>query len=277
MGDAAQPEIISMSERFTEIEGEWGYEFTTVLYRMGRAFYPGRSHVRYRSKEEFDFQDLYQSTLIPAAQVHPVFPQHFARVPDCLLAQDHLKEPRLLLFEPSCPTYRGELLLQEATIWETLVQSPHPNIVKYHGCQVLDGRTTGLCFDRCDDTLMSRVNPGHFGKRHFNISERPLKYVKSLLEGIERALNHLHSLGLVHNDINPANIMFASEDDETPIIIHFCSCRTIGCSLQDVGRTPERYDPGVLTSLPSNDTDALNEIAEWLSLKKDKSYKLELV
>lgn len=123
---------------------------------------------------------------------------------------------------------------------------------------------------------MSRVNPGHFGKRHFDASQRPLKDVKSFLEGIEKALKHLHSLGLVHNDINPANIMFASEDDETPIIIDFGSCKPVGHPVQNAGRTPEWYDPSVLTSLPSNDTDALNEIAEWLSLKEDKSYKLEL-
>jgi serine/threonine protein kinase len=276
MADAAQPEILSTAERFTEIEEEWGFESSTVVYRLGKAFYVGRSHVRYRSKEEVEFGDLYQSTLIPAAQIHPIFPQHFTRAPDHLLAQHYFKQPRLLLYEPSCPTYLGDLLLEEATVWETLIQSPHPNIVKYHGCQVQDGRITGLGFDKHHDTLMSRVNPGHFGKRHFDASQRPLKDVKSFLEGAEKALKHLHSLGLVHNDINPANIMFASEDDETPIIIDFGSCKPVGRPLQGVGRTPEWYDPSVLTSLPSNDTDALNEIAEWLSLKEDKSYKLEM-
>lgn len=144
MAEAAQPEILSTSERFTEIAGEWGYESSTVLYRLGKAFYLGRSHVRYRSKEEVKFGDLYQSTLIPTAQIHPIFPQHFTRAPDHLLAQHYLKEPCLLLFEPSYPTYLGDSLLGEATIWERLIQSSHPNIVKYHGCQVQDGRITGL-------------------------------------------------------------------------------------------------------------------------------------
>lgn len=167
-------------------------------------------------------------------------------------------------------------MLQEATTWKTLIHSLHPNIVKYHGCRVQDGRITGLFFTKYHDTLASIVNPGHSGKRHFDASKRPLKDVKSCLEGIEDGLKHLHSLGLAYNNVNPADIMFATEDDETPIIIDFGSCRTIGSSLQDVRRTPEWYDPNVLTSLPSNDTDALNEFAERLSLKKDKSYKLEL-
>ena len=98
----------------------------------------------------------------------------------------------------------------------------------------------------------------------------------SFLEGVEKGLKHLHSLGLVHNDLNPNNIMFATKEDETPIIIDFGSCRPIGHSMENVGRTPEWHDPAVKTCVPSNDTDALNEIAEWLSLKENKRYKLEL-
>jgi serine/threonine protein kinase len=167
--------------------------------------------VRYRSKEEVEFGDFYLSALIPASQVHPIFPQHLTRAPDHLLAQHYIKEPHLLLFESSCPTYLGDLLLDESTIWWTLIQYPHPNIVRYHGCQVQDGRFTGFCFDKYHDNLMSKVNLGHFAKRHFDASQRPLKVVKSFVEGTEKALKHRHSLGLVHNDINRADIMLASD------------------------------------------------------------------
>ncbi|KAG6245556.1 hypothetical protein E4U23_005282 [Claviceps purpurea] len=41
------------------------------------------------------------------------------------------------------------------------------------------------------------------------------------LEGIERDVRHLHSLGIVHNDISPANIMF--DELDRPVIIDFDS------------------------------------------------------
>lgn len=276
MADNSKPEFVMTTEMFTEIEGEWGYRYTIVLYRVGKAFYRGLSHVRYRSAKDVSFEDLYESTLIPPAHLHPSFPQHFTKAPEPIPQHYHLKQPALILYEPSCPSGLSDLMLQEATTWETLRRFPHPNIVKYHGCQVQDNRITGLCFAKHHDTLLSRVNPGHSGKRHFDASKRPLKDVESFLEGVEKGLKHLHSLGLVHNDLHPANIMFATEEDETPIIIDFGSCRAIGHSMENVGRTAEWHDPAVSTSVPSNDTDALYEIAEWLSLKENKSYKLEL-
>jgi hypothetical protein len=80
--------------------------------------------VRYRSKEEVEFGDFYLSALVPASQVHPIFPQHLTRAPDHLLAQHYIKEPHLLLFEPSCPTHLGDLLLEEATIWRRSFNVP---------------------------------------------------------------------------------------------------------------------------------------------------------
>lgn len=68
--------------------------------------------------------------------------------------------------------------------------------------------------------------------------------------------------------------MFPAADDETPIIIDFASCTPIGGSLENVGRTVEWSDEKVLTSLPSNDNDALEEITEWL--KNSKNFKFEM-
>lgn len=45
--------------------------------------------------------------------------------------------------------------------------------------------------------------------------------MKSGLEGILAAIKHLHSLGTVHNDINPANIML--DEDDTLNLIDFDS------------------------------------------------------
>jgi serine/threonine protein kinase len=81
------------------------------------------------------------------------------------------------------------------------------------------------------------------------------------LERLESTIGHLHSLELIHNDINPSNIML---DGNGPAIIDFGSCRRKGESLEGVGRTYEWYDEGVQISLPQNDLDALKEIRTWL-------------
>jgi serine/threonine protein kinase len=122
---------------------------------------------------------------------------------------------------------------------------------------------------------MSRVNPGIAGKRLFDATKRPLKDVDLFLEGIKRGLEHLHSLGLVHNNINPANIMFPTKDDDaTAMIIDFRSCRRIGEPTEDVLRTVEWYDVDEATCLPSGDLDAVDEMAEWL--RNGKNFKLEI-
>jgi Protein kinase domain len=276
MSNAPQPEVLGVTEVFTETDGDWGYDYTAVLYRVGAAFYRGQSRERCE-KENVHLEDIYESTPIPLAQLYPIFPQHFTRAPEPLPPNSHVKKPRLISYDPSHPTELPDGIFHEATIWETLVQSPHPNIIKYYGCQVEDGRITGLCFAKQHDSLMSRVNPGCHGKRLFPSHERPLKDIKAFLEGIEKGLKHIHVLGLVHNDINPANIMFATKDDEIPIIIDFDTCWPIGHSMQGVPRTPEWHDENALISLPQNDLDALHEIAEWLSQKENKNWKFELM
>ena len=78
-----------------------------------------------------------------------------------------------------------------------------------------------------------------------------------ILTDVESGLHPLHSLGLVHNDINPSNIMIA---DDRAVIIDFGSCRKIGESLEDIGRTYEWYDEKIQHSLPKNDLTAFEEI-----------------
>jgi hypothetical protein len=54
--------------------------------------------------------------------------------------------------------------------------------------------------------------------------------------------------------------------DDRAVIIDFGSCRKIGESLENVGRTYEWYDEKIQQSLPENDLAALEEIRIWLGL-----------
>ena len=110
-------------------------------------------------------------------------------------------------------------------------------------------------------------------KRSFTFDPQTLKDPGKVLQGIENGIRHLHELNLVHNDLNPSNVMLLHDD--TPVIIDFDSCRQIRQSLEGVGRTYEWHDEDVRISLPSNDLDALSEIREWLSDKVTKKYQFK--
>ncbi len=81
----------------------------------------------------------------------------------------------------------------------------------------------------------SKVNPQHLNKPAFLLSGRPLvdDAMRAQLDGVLGGIHHLHSLGLVYNDITPANIMV--EEDGTWVIIDFDSCWHVGEVLREHG------------------------------------------
>lgn len=81
----------------------------------------------------------------------------------------------------------------------------------------------------------------------------------------------MHGLGLVHNDINPSNIMF--DLDDTPVIIDFDSCLPNGTALGTTKRTYGWYNPGVETSIFENDLLALHKIKKWLTGFTESEYQ----
>jgi serine/threonine protein kinase len=275
MPDSLELEVLLTLERYNRTDGQLTYADNSVLYRLGSAYYVGSSNVRYRSKEEVKFEDIFDSVLIPEAHLTCPFPEHFTRAPDPLPTNCYVKKPEPMFYSWSKPTELSDTLLHEAAINEMLKQHPRPNLAKYHGCLVTNDRITGLVFEKYDETLMSRVNPRCSGKRLFDATKRPLKDVNSFIEGIKRGVEHLHSLGLVHNNINPASIMFpAKDDDVTAVIIDFGSCKRIGECPKGVTRIVEWHDVNETTSLPSTDLDAVDEMAEWL--RNGKNFKFEL-
>lgn len=160
----------------------------------------------------------------------------------------YLKTPALAVYASQGLEAR---MLREIETCEILRQHPHPNLATYYGCHNESGKATGLYFKQYQTTLSDEVNPEHLSKEAFTLTRRPrvtsdiLHVINDLLDGVQ----NLHSLGLVHNDITPANIML--DESRRLVLIDFDSRRHEGDSISDtkVRRTYGWYDPKVDTSM----------------------------
>ncbi|KAM0420277.1 hypothetical protein ACHAPT_011938 [Fusarium lateritium] len=201
------------------------------------------------------FLDDYIKALqpIPDADVFPKVPADTA----VTIAVDHqgpsfCKRPGLFQFEPGRNTGTPKLVLDETLIMETLSKNPHPNIIHYQGCRVKRGRITGIVLDRHQTTLEQfATGPG--------LKDLDLD---SFLAAVQSAVDHLHTLGLAHNDINPGNIMMAKGN--APVLIDFGSCQPFGKRLQTFG-TPGWFEEDFWTSEKKHDAFSLGKLRQWLT------------
>ncbi|PWY73221.1 hypothetical protein BO94DRAFT_525258 [Aspergillus sclerotioniger CBS 115572] len=210
-------------------------------------------------------------------------PQHPTQLSN--LQELHLNSPLnsgLYIKTPN-PKYFNEgssledRLHHEYQVCKILQKDPHPNIAFYYGYQEQGGHLSGLCFKRYAKTLMQKVNPEGLSKEEFRASDRKRvdDAVKRSLEGIWEGIQHLHKLGLVHNNINPSTIMF--DEQENPVIVGFTHIREEKTSLcyPPVWRTPHWHDPKVQTALDSNDLYAFEELKTWLEGSVEDEYIFE--
>ncbi|OAL51398.1 hypothetical protein IQ07DRAFT_679653 [Pyrenochaeta sp. DS3sAY3a] len=188
--------------------------------------------------------------------------------PECSIATSpetsYAKTPNLIAFDGGNDL--AKLVLQELATCEIIRKRPHRNLADFHGCKVLNDRIVGLCFKRYATSLQDKLNPQSLNKSAFMLSQEHAQSRRQAcryLPQIEEGIKYLHQLDLIHNDINPANIML--NDNDTPIIIDFESSRKPGMELGRAKRTYGWYDPGVNLAQESNDLDALAELRVWLS------------
>lgn len=173
----------------------------------------------------------------------------------------YMKTPSLLALANGNP---GTQLTREIKAYEILRKNLHPNIATYYGCHETHGRVSALCLKRYKSTLPELVNPRRLNKVPSLESGRELVKENMKLDGILVGIKHLHSHGLVHNDLNPANIML--DEDHELVLIDLESCRRSGELLQatETKRTHHWHDNSVDTSLEKNDLDAFKDLQIWL-------------
>ncbi|KAK7424769.1 hypothetical protein QQX98_000352 [Neonectria punicea] len=223
------------------------------------AFYYGQLNVR---KADISFPDLTDALdLVPDENVFPKWPPQdikLTQIPDDLPSNVYIKRPNISLYH----IYRAHTvlhllpqgLMEEAQAMEFLAQHPHPNIIRYHGCQIRRGHITGLVLEQYRYDLWEYL-------KH---KAGPLDN-EAFMAALESAVHHLHSLGWAHNDLNPGNILI--NDDGMPILIDFGSSHGIGKKLSTSRGTEGWIDEEIknyTTSEKRHDMYALGKIREWL-------------
>ncbi|KAK8147437.1 hypothetical protein G3M48_001602 [Beauveria asiatica] len=165
------------------------------------------------------------------------------------------KRAGLLQYEPELNTGTPKQVLDETLIMELLSKHPHPNIIHYHGCRVRRGRITAILLEKHAKTLVQFVSHPSFESLDQD----------AFLTALESAVDHLHSLGLAHNDINPYNIMI--NKNNMPVLIDFGSCQPFGKYLQTFG-SPGWVEEDFRTSEKKHDIFALGKLRQWLHKAK---------
>ena len=162
---------------------------------------------------------------------------------------------KLFQFEPGFDFGTPKQVLDETLIMEKLAKNPHRNIIHYRGCRVKRGRITGIVIDKYEMSL----------EQFIKSAEVKNLDIDAFLSDISSAVDHLHSLGLAHNDINPGNIMMGEKNQ--PVLIDFGSCQPFGRLLQTFG-TPGWFEEDFWTSEKKHDDIALEKLRQWLKIVK---------
>lgn len=249
--------VYECREALEEKDGDLTYFKTDIILRNGDELFFAETKDRYKHDADIPLDKL-DIEPIKIDHIWPLFPQDFTMAPNSLPINSYFKPSPVIFYDKKYATTSSPsgLLLEEARTCEILRKNPHPNIVEYLGCVVHENRITGLCLAKYGATLTTIVDQ----MAHKNGQFDPI----SLMKGIEAGVRHLHKLGLVHNDLNPSNIMIDAENG--PRIIDFDSCQKVGQPLGYKCGTPGWFDGNAKFALPENDHYGLTKLRDYLSL-----------
>ncbi|TVY68987.1 hypothetical protein LSUE1_G007367 [Lachnellula suecica] len=229
-------EIIKTAEAFKKVDDAYKFSYLKLIVRKNGRLYAAKS-----PRREPNLSELFDIAPLETEDRGPKVKSTWTLLDsphDC-----YVKTPDLWAY--TSPNLEQQIL-REVEACELLKSHPHPNIAVYRGCRSTNGRVSGL---------------------YFQLAAYPLTmpqkrvWAESWLVFIT-FIRSISSTMIIHNDITPSNIML--EEDCTPVIIDFGSCRMVGASLQGAQRTHGWHDPQVQTALEKNDLDAFTELETWL-------------
>ncbi|EGC47225.1 serine/threonine protein kinase [Histoplasma capsulatum var. duboisii H88] len=247
-------EICEQSEAFVEQDGDLIFDHTKLILREDDEYFYARANWRVSSPA--DISQLKINKIL-TQNVWPPMDSRYTPSPDPLPPNSYIKEPSLLHYGDTPASLEpGRQLLAEVEVCEVLRRNPHPNIAQYLGCVTKGGRIMGLCFVKYSMTLSQRL-------RKATPFDRVL-----CLQGIESGIKHMHTLGLIHNDLNPSNVMMDERDN--PVIIDFDSCQREGAQLGLKAGTAGWAMEGTVYATRQNDFFGLSKIQKLLMIEEEK-------
>ncbi|RDL35432.1 uncharacterized protein BP5553_07363 [Venustampulla echinocandica] len=245
-------EVLESNEVFSVKGDELEFSHTKVIMRRGPLFLYSTTRTRYKKGTQIDLTKL-EIHPIPRPHIYPVLP---TLAPNPLPPHVFLKRPNLISYAHSeCLTEISALSMHEAQMCQMIKRSPHPNVAKYFGCLIdEDGRISELCFSRHRKTLNQMVEDGEIFDR------------TACLDNITAGIKHLHSLGMIHCDINPHNV-FADVEDF--VIGDFDSCALEGDKLGAKAGTHGWTSDDFVLAQRENDWFGFAKIKEFLLSPND--------
>lgn len=231
-----------------EKDGDWVFHSTKIIIEQGDRYFSASVPERQRQLLATIDLDRLCKTVIPTEDIWPLHEPGISIIAEPPTAEHFCKKPSLIQYgDTEASLHPGRELLKEAKVCEVLKQRPHPNVAAYFGSIVEGGRIKGLVFQKYAMTLSQRLR-----------IPKPFDGMRCL-RAIEEGLRHLHSLGLVHNDLNPSNIMV--DNDDNVVIIDFDSCEHQGAELGPKTDTPG-WEIMSRLAVPDNDLSNLSKLRD---------------
>lgn len=143
---------------------------------------------------------------------------------------------------------RADSRLRFETEAHAAAQLTGPHVVVVHDV----GEHDGIPF-----IVMERL-PGVSLADHIARGPLPVPFVQTVLDGVLDALAEAHSLGILHRDVKPANILFTAAGE--PKLADFGIAKTAGAAYTKVGEiigSMAYLSPDRLTSKPATAVDDL--------------------
>ena len=168
----------------------------------------------------------------------------------------HMKLPDVTPYydEITSHTEVADRFLMQAKALECVREHPHRHVVEFKGCVVRKNRIVALAIRRYRAHLESLM------KRRDRY-DRATKL--ALLTKVRSAVEHLHVLGLAHNNVTPYAVMI--DDQNEPVLTAFDYCSTVGDDLMPRRWEDGREDFDHVSSL-KNDEMGLERLEKWLGL-----------
>lgn len=194
--ETADGSQFSLREEWSN-EGDFQGTLVTAFVE-GNAFV-GKSPQRVDNLDESDVLQLLEP--VPSENTFPLFSEDLVEAPPFDPREHYLKAPQFSYEDREAGrTFVADRMRGEIEVLERLSKQQHPNVVAYFGCVVKEDRITHICLRRGRCNLVEYHEAG--------ISEDQCNV---LLAQIRRGLEHLHSLGIAHNDINPGGWLSGRE------------------------------------------------------------------